>query len=573
MYALIAMKKRSIAYRNKEIKNAGLVKEIDALIRRSEGTVVIEWVKSHEKEKAFGDCPNFRHRADTNDAADMEAHKGASGECTDSAIKMDQPWALQRCEAEGDRVEVFEGIDVKGLTLKVFGEERRRRQDTFREEGRGQWNYYKLVAKQPGHADFVKMINKRWGWHYLELHHRVTVNGILTNGWLVHQDLRKGKIPEDCKPYWHGYCKACFEGKGQKLWQSKEHLFLGECMLTRKFLLDKNNQVQRSLLKLGVEDEIVEKISKDLEAWRLKVLPGEEVWEDRHANIWKGIGCMYGEREADLRKLLENNKKVFLDREVRAMAHMLSDLSIEQTMEIWRDLGAHPSWYQGVINVKNLQVGAFCPGRDTCEEEGKWSDPRRTGESWEPMSGAKRIEAVCEIASAMSECPNEEGRTCKETDEWKHWSCCGLVKTGGNKRVGGFCKWCAVEYQGKLKDHKETITHVAHLKRIPKQFTKRNRDDDTQDAKRRELLCAIQGEKQRFQEEREERSRVRNLRWEEESDKGVSIQRVRGDLKLAFGEEQFERQQQETVNMNWRRAPKRVREEAALLWDTRIEIT
>ena len=347
------------------------------------------------------------------------------------------------------------------------------------------------------------------------------MHGMLTNGWLVHQDLRKGKIPEVCKPYWHGYCKACFEGKGEKMWQSKEHLFLGECMLTRKFLTDKNNQAQRSLIHLGVEDEIVEEILKDLEAWRLKVLPGTEVWEDRHANIWKGIGCIYGEREADLRKLLGNSKRIFLDREVRSMARILSDLSIEQTMEVWRDLGAHPSWYQGVINVKNLQVGAFCLGRESYEEEGKWSDPRRTGGNWEPMTGAQRIDACCEIMRAMAECPNEEGRTCKETDEWKHWSCCGLVKTGCNKRTGGFCKWCGVEYQGTLKAHKETITHLAHLKRIPQQLTKRKRGEDVQAAQAKERVFMVQEEKRKLQGEREERRRVMNLRWEQEDEQGV----------------------------------------------------
>ena len=91
MYAIRAMKRRTIAYRNKEVRNVGLVKEIVNLIRKSKGTVVIEKVRSHDKTKCFSTSRGFVYRVAANDMADEVAKEGARGPWTDEERQADQP--------------------------------------------------------------------------------------------------------------------------------------------------------------------------------------------------------------------------------------------------------------------------------------------------------------------------------------------------------------------------------------------------------------------------------------------------------------------------------------------------
>ena len=297
----------------------------------------------------------------------------------------------------------------------------------------------------------------------LELHHRIAVNGIQTNDWLVEQD-NKNKKPDKRRPQFHKYCKACTEATGIPTIQDKEHLLLGECVMTEKYIADATKKKIKLMKEIGIEDEKINDILTLHDKWRKAGLDREGLrWATRHARIFHACGCIYGRTLLEMKGLIGEDRWKKNERKMKGMTTNLTWIALEQTMDIWQELGKHQDWYRTPVNINNMIRNQCCGARITGGELKKWKNPRKRQSSL-PKTDLR----------TSQECINrlmKEGATIKVcTDNWIHWGCCGLIKRGQEKK---YCETCATHYTEQKHKHKKQKTHIEQEEKIQQERKRR----------------------------------------------------------------------------------------------------
>ena len=183
---------------------------------------------------------------------------------------------------------------------------------------------------------------------------------------------------------------------------------------------------------------------------------------------------------------LSQDKVRRLERNVKALMRTMTRIAVEQTHEMWKYIGKHQSWFNGTVNHHNLVQSVFCCVAHEDEPMTKWKDPRK-GISPEGFISTRRRPRMDE--REWTECMEwleeeglhlewlnggemEQGQP-QGTDDFVHWSCCGVIRKGQMPREK-YCAICDMEYMGSTSKHKETGKHIDLVREVQESTRKRS---------------------------------------------------------------------------------------------------